>query len=427
MKYLILGFGKSGRGAALFLLKRGAEVFVFDDKLDSLRKDPAVIALEKRGAHFCNSSSVGSIAQYEKLVVSPGFVPSHFLLQEAQKNGLPIIGELELGLEAIQGKCLAITGSNGKTTTTLLCAHILKKNGWHAEALGNVGVSLTSYLAENPCPEVCVVEVSSFQLERMQGQFFDAACLINITPDHMDRYASLELYAAAKIHLQDCLKKNAKLYLPTSVQQKYATLLKAEKISAYDEEKEDNLFRALKGKSKLNEKSNLLAAYHLCATLGITEEKFSQAYEEFQKPPHRMEFVAEINGVSFYNDSKATNVESVLYAINAIESKIILIAGGYDKGLDYHEWKSAFQGKVKTTILIGDCQDKIAEALKGLSLQKVESFRKAIYEAYRRASKGDVVLLSPGCSSYDMFKNYEHRGSSFKAIVHDLQREETVR
>jgi UDP-N-acetylmuramoylalanine--D-glutamate ligase len=424
MKNLIVGLGKSGRGAALLLLTKKEEVFGYDDRLDSLRKEEEIRQLEKEGLQLCSPDSLGRLSTYDRLVISPGVSLSHPLIQEAKKKGLLIIGELQLGLEHVLGKCLAVTGSNGKTTVTLLTASVLKEKGMKAEALGNVGVCLSGYLAKNPSPEICVVEISSFQLEILQGQFFDAACLINITPDHMDRYPDMQHYAKAKLRLQECLKEGGKLYLPLPLFQEYAPFLQKEKISCFDEREEDGLFQRLKGRSPFNERSNLLSSYHLASHVGSSEKEFAFAYEKFQKPAHRMEFVAEINGISFYNDSKATNVESVLYAVQAIEKPILLIAGGYDKGLEYHAWKSAFRGRVKEVALIGDCREKIARALQGISVKKMESLQEAVEQSYRLAKKGDAVLLSPGCSSYDMFKNYEHRGDEFKRIVHCLEREE---
>ncbi len=426
MKNLIVGLGKSGKGAALLLLAKKEEVFGYDDHPGSLKEDLDLLQMQKEGLHLCEASSLGRLSLYDRIVLSPGVPLSHPLVQEAKKKGVSIIGELQLGLEHVMGTCLAVSGSNGKTTVTLLTASVLKEKGLQAEALGNVGRSLSGYLAKNPLPDFCVVEVSSFQLEMLQGKFFDAACLINITPDHMDRYPHMELYAKAKLRLQQCLKEEGRLYLPEALFQEYASFLKREKTISFDEKKEEALFQRLKGNSPFNERENVLSSYHLCSHVGVTEKEFAFAYEKFQKPPHRMEFVAEINGISFYNDSKATNVESVLYAVQAIEKPILLIAGGYDKGLEYHGWKMAFQDRVKEVILIGDCKEKIAKALNGQRVRKVALFQEAVDLAYRLAKRGDAVLLSPGCSSYDMFKNYEHRGDEFKRIVHRLEKEEKI-
>jgi UDP-N-acetylmuramoylalanine--D-glutamate ligase len=426
MKQLIIGLGKSGRGAADLLLKEGHEVFGVDDHLSSLKENLEILQLQQKGLHLCCNSSNESVSGYDRIILSPGVPYSHPIVVEAKNKGIPLIGELQLGLEHVKGKCLGITGSNGKTTVTLLTTEVLKGNGLQAEALGNVGTSLSGYLATHSCPDYCVVEVSSFQLESLQGKFFDAACLINITPDHLDRYPHLEAYAKAKIRIQECLKEKGVLYLPSSLYQDYASFFKKESLFCFDENAEEALFQRLRGSSKWREKINVLSSFHLSSFVGICEKEFAKVYEKFQKPPHRMEFVAEINGVSFYNDSKATNVESVLYAIQAIEKPILLLAGGYDKGLEYGAWKEAFLGKVKEVVLIGNSADKIALALKGYSVRKKPSLQEAIQEAFHLAKEGDAVLLSPGCSSYDMFKNYEHRGDEFKRIVRSLQREERV-
>ncbi len=426
MRTLIVGLGKSGRGAALLLLSKGEGAVGYDDQISSLQEDREIAELTHQGLSLCAANELGKLSHYDRMVVSPGIPPSHPLIQEAKRNHLPIIGELQLGLEHLQGKVLGVTGSNGKTTVTLLAASILREKKIKAEALGNVGKSLTGYLAHNPSPEISVVELSSFQLELLQGKFFDAACVINITPDHMDRYRDMLSYAQTKLHLQDCVKEDGKFFLPFSLYSEYASFFREEKPIFFDEEKEEKLFLRLKKNSPFNEKTNLLSAFHLLSHVGVSEEEFATGYERFQKPPHRMEFVAEINGVSFYNDSKATNVESVLYAVGAIEKPILLIAGGYDKGLEYHAWQKAFRGKVKEVILIGACREKIAQALREIPVRRKESLQEAVFEAYRLAKRGDAILLSPGCSSYDMFENYEHRGKVFKETVSCLKKEERV-
>jgi len=429
-KVLIIGLGVSGRSAARFLLAQGRKIVAIDQKSSELEKEPEIQLLKKSGLILLEEREL-LWNEYDLVILSPGIPRDHPWVIEASRQKLEIIDELELGSRSFKGRAIGITGTNGKTTVTLLSEHVLNACGKKAKALGNIGTPFTTYLL-NPDPDAIVVlEVSSYQLETMTHPIFDAAVILNITPDHLDRYPSMDAYAAAKWRIAECVKEEKKLFVYEKT-----PFLKSNTVifgtSPHLEAYTDREHAFFQGKLAyhlpqsytqlgLHESINALSAYLLCQTFGVTGKEFSEAVATFKKPSHRIEFVKEIAGVFYFDDSKGTNIDATIQAVNAMQGDVILIAGGMDKMSGYQLWKDALKTKVRNIIALGQAAEKIKNDLKNdYEVVIVKSLQEAVEVAATQARPGDSVLLSPGCSSYDMFKGYAHRGQEFQRLVHSL-------
>lgn len=436
-KVLVLGLGISGRSAIEFLLFHGASVHGVDHQVHLFSKDLDIQKLKRKGLNLSSEKDIINFKQFDLMVISPGISQNHFLVCAAQQAKVPVIGEIELGCRIAKNPILGITGTNGKTTVTLLVTHVLQCCGQKAKALGNVGAPFTRELLNICSQTIAVLELSSYQIETLYQNCLDGAVILNISPDHLDRYPSMEAYAKAKCKIELSLKLGSHLYMEEKVWQQYGYLLtnKIPRLYGYnksafiytdlfavfrDGEKAFDLPSSLKNK-KSHEIENLLAAYGLCADRGITGAAFLDAWQSFKKPPHRIEFVAEHQGVCYYDDSKGTNVDAVVQAVKSLEGPIILIAGGVDKGSSYTPWLEVFKNKVKLICVIGQAADKIREQLAPqIPVTIFNSLDEAVQQAAQSSQKGDKILLSPGCSSFDMFKDYLHRGQEFQRIVREL-------
>ena len=382
---LIIGIGKSSQGAAKFLESQGSQVTC----VDRYPRD-GVLSDETTFEPFA----------FDLVVLSPGIPLSHPCCVEAVKRGIEVIGEAELAFRFLKQPCVGITGTNGKTTVTDLVTHVLNVSGKKARALGNIGESLCAYLLHPDPEEIIVAELSSFQLETMSTPVFDAAAIINITPDHLDRYVSFEEYGLAKCRLQACVK--GQLYVGSRI--------------------DDMFMRRLKPEMVFSKEENTEIAYALCRTYEIDFKQFSSALKTFVRREHRVEFVKKIDGIAFYNDSKGTNVDAVIYAIKQFDSGVNLIVGGQDKNSSFDKWIQPFEGKVKRIFAIGSAREKIFSSLNhNFSIERVADLKEAIYLAFQEANKGEVVLLSPGCASFDQFHNFDDRGKQFKKWVLALE------
>jgi UDP-N-acetylmuramoylalanine--D-glutamate ligase len=430
-KFAVIGFGISGRSAAAFLLKQGSKVLVFDKKAEDLKRDSQSAFffsddLEDRFQMVSDEAEI-SLEGISLVILSPGISLHHPIVQKALQLGIEVVGEPEFAFRHLKNRCVGITGTNGKTTTVLLVAHILNQAGKKARALGNVGVSLTSYLLHPDSEEILVAELSSYQLETLNVRCLEAAAILNLTPNHLDRYSSMDDYAAAKIRIQNCLIGQGKLFVSLQAAQDYGCLLRSERV-VFDGDLrgEEEFFppKVLENSIQLGlpEKQNILAALALCSYLGVSRNLFQRGLETFRKPSHRIEWVAEIEGVSYYNDSKSSNIESVMHAMSLFNGPLILIAGGVDKGSSYHPWIAAFGKKVKKMIAYGEASRKMEQELGGsFSFSRRDTLQEAVACARAEAGEKDVVLLSPGCSSFDQFRNYEHRGEEFKRLVKEKE------
>lgn len=442
-KVLVLGLGLSGQSAARFLLRRGAHVFAVEDNQARLQSDEGIAGLKCGGLEVVEDSSRWSVGgAIDFVVASPGVPPSHPYYAGALERGIEVVGEVELACRWLTQPCVAITGTNGKTTVTLLVAHILNRSGKQAWALGNVGAPLTGAvdeIAAHGDPHgIAVVELSSFQLETLRTPFVDAGIILNITPDHLDRYSSLASYAQAKIKLGQNVKAAGRLFVGGGTLEQYRPALEPHRPRAYGYTADCAVYtdmqnvwvdgalafavpEPLRGKVSID-LENMLAAYVLCREMGVSDSQFVNAFESFHKPAHRLQFVGEIGGVRYYDDSKGTNIDAVVRAVESMEGDVVLIAGGVDKGAPYAPWKDAFGGKVKLICAIGQAAEKIKNELDSdISVRIFSSLEQAVKHAAKNAPKGGCVLLSPGCASFDMFKDYAHRGCEFQRIVHALQ------
>ena len=397
---LVIGFGVSGKAVMSLLKKKGIPAIAVD------KKPEASVALDTPDFPLKDISQV---------IVSPGVLPTHPLVQKAKKMGLEVVGEIEFALRLTENRCIGVTGSNGKTTTTLLIAHTLNSAGIPARAVGNVGTALSSYLLDPNPQEILVIELSSFQLETMRSNKFDCAVYLNLTPNHLDRHASMHEYAMAKANIQNCLKPTGKLFVSDQVwqttQDHYSPNLTACRIEIFSS--------SFAHKGNFLAEQNIAGAHAVCNFLGVSSQMFIASLATYKKPPHRIEWVAESAGIRYYNDSKATNVEAVLHAMSFFTGPIVLLVGGVDKGATYRPW-TAFQGKVKKIVAYGQASGIIQKELEPFyELQRVSTLAEAIVAANKCAKTGDTILLSPGCSSYDQFHSYEHRGDEFKKLVRE--------
>ncbi len=443
-KIVILGAGESGVGAALLAKQKGYDVFVSDA---SAIKPIYQSELEANHIPFeSGTHDVERILAADEVMKSPGIPEKNELVKQIRAKGIPVISEIEFGFRYKgASKIVAITGSNGKTTTTSLLYHICKVAEEDVAIVGNIGFSFARQIAVDP-KKLYVIEVSSFQLDDIKTFRPDIAILLNITEDHLDRYNyQFEYYIKSKFRIienqteKDCfiyciddevvvkhlelLTTNTNL-LPFSMKQelKKGGYIKNEQMMLKIQEERVTMSIydfALKGKHNAY---NTMAASIAASTLGIRKEKIREAVSNFHSLEHRMEFVATVKGVDFINDSKATNVNSTWYALESMQKPTILILGGVDKGNDYALVADLVKDKVKAIVCMGTDNAKLIEFFKDKVAQiiEVDSAKKAVNASFKLAEKGDVVLLSPACASFDLFKNYEDRGHQFKESVKEL-------
>ena len=449
---LVAGAGLSGIAAARFLLGRGARVVLSDSKkredlepgvsglLESVARASGKLILELGG----NRNE--SFAAADLVVVSPGMPLSLPFFETSRKAGVPVIAEIELAYRHLKGKVIGVTGSNGKTTTTTLTTELLRGAGLKAHAAGNIGTPLIGFAEESTTDDIYVVELSSFQLEAVSAFRPFAAALLNLTPDHMDRYKGFEEYAAAKARIfmnqtvDDFAVLNADdprtAALIDSVRARAMLFCRTGEVSSgVFVHNNCVLFRSENGEKKLfpvdavqikgaHNIENVLASSLLAIAAGAAPESLEEGIRKFHGVEHRLEYVASIDGVAYYNDSKATNVDAVIKALESFAGGIHLIAGGYDKDGDFTLLRPLIEKRAKQLILIGDAAEKMCLALSGATeICRADSLPEAVSLGQASAKPGDVVLLAPACASFDMFENYEHRGRKFKETVLNLAEE----
>ena len=442
-KIVILGAGESGAGSAVLAQKHGFDVFVSDQ---GQIKDKYREILENHGIKWEEGNHNESvILSADEVIKSPGIHEDAPIIMKIREKGIPVISEIEFAGRFATGIKICITGSNGKTTVTNLIYHILKKAGKNAAMTGNVGNSFAMAVAEGPY-DYYVIELSSFQLDGMYEFKADIAVLMNITPDHLDRYDhKFQNYIDSKLRItQNQKKEDFLIYwegdpiIKTELSKKKfeMTLLPfsdeiKEGMAAYiendeliiDYQNKTNLMTihdfALKGRHNTY---NSMAAAIAGKILNIRKEVIRESLADFQGVEHRLEPVITVCGINFINDSKATNVNSTWYAIECMENDIIWIVGGIDKGNDYTELFPVVKKKVKAIVCLGKDNKKIIEAFKDLvpTIVETSSMEEAVRSSYYLAKKGETVLLSPACASFDLFKNYEDRGRQFKQAVRNL-------
>ncbi len=446
-KIIVLGAGESGAGAAILAKAKGFEVFVSDK---GMIRPKYKAMLDEHGIEWEEGKhTLNKLLDADEAIKSPGIDPRSEIIMSLKSKSIPIISEIEFAGRYTSSKMVCITGSNGKTTTTLLIYHILKKAGFDVGLAGNVGNSLALQVAESP-HEVYVIELSSFQLENMYDFKADVAIMTNITPDHLDRYDyKMDGYIAAKFRIiQNQTKDDYFIYWKDDpIVKAQVEQLKIEARSLpFAEKREDGLAAfvddgmiqfleqgnqwemprselALPG---LHNLYNSMAAGLSATALNVRNETIREALGDFAAVEHRLELVATVAGVRYINDSKATNVNSTWYALESMTAPTILILGGKDKGNDYSEIEDLVAKKVKAIVCMGVDNTKILDFFKDkvAHIADTHSLDDAIKACRKYAVSGDCVLLSPCCASFDLFKSYEHRGQLFKEAVANLKANE---
>ncbi|MBR1599780.1 MAG: UDP-N-acetylmuramoyl-L-alanine--D-glutamate ligase [Lachnospiraceae bacterium] len=448
-KVLIAGAGKSGVCAARLLQKKGAEIVLYDGKKDT-DVDKLLGQLETRDnvKVILGELNDNMFSDIDIMIISPGISIESHIAEEAGKRDIPIWGEVELAYQMGAGHVAAITGTNGKTTTTSLVGEIFKAYTENSYTVGNIGIPYTDVAAELTDDSYVALEVSSFQLETIEEFHPHVSAVLNVTPDHLDRHHTMENYASVKLDV--CINQSEEDYLvlnyddPITREMAEDSRVKAKVIyfsrtgepSEGVYQKGDAIFLKTKGEEKkvidiselvllgAHNVENYMAGIAVTYYMGIPVDVIVKVLKTFKGVAHRIEFVDEIAGVAYYNDSKGTNPDAAIKGIQAMNRRTVLIGGGYDKGVPFDDWIKAFDGKVKKLVLLGQTRDIIADTARRNGFDDiifVESLEEAVNVCALEAEPGDAVLLSPACASWGMFDNYEQRGDMFKDYVRRLK------
>lgn len=451
-KVLVFGSGISGVSAAALLLQEGAEVVLYDgnDRLDAAGIKEQIEGQAKGSVSVVlGAFPEALLSELSLVVMSPGVPTDLPSVNQMRDAGIPIWGEIELAYVLGKGDVLAITGTNGKTTTTALLGAIMKNFRESTFVVGNIGNPYTSVVRETKDDSVIVAEMSSFQLETIHTFCPKVSAILNITPDHLNRHHTMEEY----IRVKECITENQtmddlcvlnyedeilrpfgeKLMTEKKVQVMYFSSLRALKDGIYYQDGEIRI--AKNGETELLTRTddlkllglhnfeNVMVASAMALHAGVPMETVRKVIQEFAGVEHRIEYVCEKDGVAYYNDSKGTNPDAAIKGIQAMNRPTLLIGGGYDKQSTYEEWIQAFDGKVRFLVLIGDTKEKIAKAARSVGFNDIimaDNLKEAVQICHDKANAGDAVLLSPACASWDQFKSYEQRGELFKEYVRAL-------
>jgi UDP-N-acetylmuramoylalanine--D-glutamate ligase len=441
-RVLVVGLGKSGVASALFLASQGARVTVSDAKSEEQLRNEIPALLDRGITVETGKHGERTFRDQDLIVVSPGVPGNVAPLQHARRLGIPVIGEIELTARFLQGHIVAITGSNGKTTTTTLTGEIIASGGRKTLVGGNIGTPAVTFVEQSSPDTWVVLEISSFQLESIETFRPRISCILNVTPDHLDRHGSMENYIAAKkrIFENQTADDYAVLNADNEICHGLAAGLKPQLLwfsrqhpvergafvqsgaIVYRDREEVEIMPvseiALKGAHNVE---NVLAAVTIGMAAGVEPASIRRAIKDFRAVEHRLEYVATLRGVQYYNDSKATNVDATIKALESFPANIHLILGGKDKGSDYSELKPLIAERVKRVYTIGAAaaiiEAQIGTAVPVTSAQTLDS---AVRKAADLAVEGDIVLLAPACASFDQFPSYEHRGRVFKELVQSL-------
>lgn len=447
-KFLIAGTGISGIGAANLLLKMDAEVVIYDGN-EKLNKEDILAKLDNKNnadIKVVLGELTKEIMDYvDVMILSPGIAIDAPFVNMVRDNGIEIWGEIELAYRCGKGKLIGITGTNGKTTTTALTGEIMANYFESSYVVGNIGIPYTNIAAETMENTMTVAEISSFQLESVSTFHPLVSAVLNITPDHLNRHYTMENYTAVKMSItknqtesevcvlnyedpilrEEAKKLNNKVVFFSSKNDlTEGVCLKGDDI-VYRMDGEETVICGVHDMKLvgIHNVENVMAAIAMSMAVNVPVEIIRNTIKEFNAVEHRIEYVTTKNGVIYYNDSKGTNTDASIKAIEAMTKPTILIAGGYDKGSEFDDWIEAFNGKIKKLILLGVTKDKIANTAKAHGYEDfefVESLLDAVKRSAEVANEGDVVLLSPACASWDMFKSYEQRGDLFKEYVNAL-------
>ena len=433
---LVCGMARSGQSAAQLLVRQGAKVTVQDLKEQiswSFSPEDEGISL------YLGKNPDDIIEDFDLVVISPGIPFDLPFLEKARAKGIPVWGEIELAYRLCPCPIIAITGTNGKTTVTTLVGDIMQRHNRKTVVLGNIGVPFTEHVEALEPDNWVAAEVSSFQLETTHDFAPKISAVLNLTPDHLDRHKTMDIYQATKERI--FANQSPEDFTVLGYDNLACRGMKSPAHTVFFSAKElleqgvfldDGMIKArLFGKefaiadvrqTKMLP-DNALAATALCLCAGVPAETIAEGLLAFKGVAHRIEYVATINDVEFYNDSKATNTDSAIKGLEAMHRPVVLIGGGYDKNSSFGDWVRCFDGKVKHLIVLGDVAEQIIETCRAYGYEgydKVNSLRDAVQLAYAKAKPGDCVLLSPACASWDMFDNFEQRGDFFKVFVGEL-------
>jgi UDP-N-acetylmuramoylalanine--D-glutamate ligase len=439
---LVVGLARTGIATALFCAARGARVTATEERAEKEVADAAAKLRAAGVALELGGHRPETFVRQDLIVPSPGVPPMTPALAAARATGIPVCSEIELAWRFLRGRLICITGSNGKTTTTALTGHILETAGLPVQVAGNIGTPLISRVDVSCEAGFTVVEASSFQLESICAFQPDIAVLLNITPDHLDRHGSLEAYGRAKARIfeNQTERDAAVLNADDAAASQYAPA--APRIFWFSRTKrvangcflrdEEIVFRCdgaatvllerkeigLRGNHNLD---NVLAAAAAAKLAGVEPAAIAEGVRTFAGVEHRIEYVATISGVDYFNDSKATNVDATLKSLDAFPGNVVVILGGKDKGSDYSILREPLRNHARLALLIGAATDKIEAEIGGsVPIERAGTLAQAVEAAAKRALPGDTVLLAPACASFDQFESYEHRGRVFKQLVREL-------
>ena len=442
-RILVIGLGKTGIASVRFLMGQGSKVTATDEKPQSELRD----AVRELGGlvpnlEFC-AYDTDVLSRVDMIVPSPGVPPSNIILAEAQRRKIPIMSEIELAYRFLKPPLIAITGTNGKTTTTTLIGHILANDGKKIFVGGNIGNPLIGYIDGKQEDDYAVVEVSSFQLQWIQSFRPFISILLNITCDHVDYHGSFKAYRETKERIfQNQVNPDLAILNADDPRSFILAKTMAAKVQFFSARTEVTKGIFLKDRALVHHTvdgareeypvdmikipgihniENVMAAVMAARYCNCSPGSIVNAVRDFKGIPHRIEFTEEKNGVAFYDDSKGTNVGAVARALETFSGPIILLMGGRDKEGDFGTLSPLIKSKVKELVLFGEARDKIDDLIGGIvKTSKCQTLREAIKLAYQHASSGDIVLLSPGCASFDEFSNYKERGKFFKDVVKGL-------
>ncbi len=449
-KVLVFGTGISGIAAAKLLLEQKAEVVVYDGNEDVDKCRIIDQICDGKSVHQNVTVVLGKLSEelldeIQLMIISPGVPTDLPIVDRFREKNIPIWGEIELAYRVGKGDVLAITGTNGKTTTTALLGEIMKNFNEDTYVVGNIGNPYTSIAGKTSERSVIVAEMSSFQLETVYKFHPKVSAILNLSPDHLNRHHTMEAYIEAKqkIAMNQLERDTCVLNYEDEVTRKFGETLKANVLYFSSQRilekgvylKENAIFYNT-GENEIkicqveelkllgiHNYENVMAAIAMSASYGVPIDVIRKSVMEFQGVEHRIEFVAEKNGVAYYNDSKGTNPDAAIKGIQAMNRPTLLIGGGYDKDSSYDEWISSFDGKVKKLVLVGATREKIADTAARLGFTEsvfADTFEEAVEICIKNAVPGDAVLLSPACASWGMFKNYEERGDKFKELVNHI-------
>lgn len=446
-KVLVAGSGKSGIGAANLLKKVGAVVTIYDGNV-KLNKEDILVKLDNKENVdvILGELKEDVIKQFDLMILSPGIAIDAPFVNDVRDNNVPIWGEVELAYVVGKGRLAAITGTNGKTTTTALVGEILAAYYKDVNVVGNIGTPYTLTAFDSTEDTVTVAEISSFQLETIHTFKPDVSAVLNITPDHLNRHYTMECYINVKMSIAMNQDENQPIILnyEDEILREYAPKLKNKIVWFSSKNKLEegvyldgkNIMYAENGEKRvitttedttlvgIHNVENIMAAIGISVNMGVPDAVIKEAIKKFKAVAHRIEYVDTIDDVIYYNDSKGTNTDASIKAIQAMTRPTVLIAGGYDKKVTFDEWAKELEGKVKCLVLLGETSNQIADTAKKYGFENIiftKSLKEAIDECKKNAQQGDAVLLSPACASWDMFDSYEQRGDMFKDYVKKLK------